>query len=507
MENTISSEDMAIIDENSNYLGISTILLMENAGRELARVLQSKFDLKSKTILIFAGTGNNGGDGFVLARHLSTSCKAIKVILVGDPNKLRTEITRQNWFAIKNMDFSIQIQIIRDSSDFLDLGIEKEEFIIVDALLGTGVQGKIREPIASGIKLINSSNVKKISIDIPSGMNPDTGEISDIAVKSDITVTFHKIKKGLLKNKLYSGELITVEIGIPPEAEFIVGPGDLRLILKGRPSESHKGDFGKVLVIGGAGGEYYSGAPALSGLAAIRTGADLVNLAAAKSISNVIRGYSPDLIVRDLPGDHLSEKALKTLNPLLEWASAVIIGPGLGTDPETLETILLLLKKIHSLKVPVLVDADAIKAMANDNTILSGIPAVITPHFGEYKILTGIDLSKINDSLERLKTVHKSAKELGITLLVKGKEDFISDGIHAKINRTGTPAMTVGGTGDVLSGIVGCLLSQNFLPFRAANAGAFINGLAGEFAEKARFGPHITASDLLEFIPKAMNLS
>ncbi|MFX1297134.1 MAG: NAD(P)H-hydrate dehydratase [Promethearchaeota archaeon] len=506
MEEFISTEDMAILDENSSYLGLPTILLMENAGRELSKVLQLNKDVKKKSILIFAGLGNNGGDSFVFARHIYRSCKEIHLILIGDKDKIRTNEAKTNWNAIENMDFSIKTSIIKDSADLSALQVENVD-IIIDALLGTGVKGKIREPIASSIKLINELKGFKIAVDVPSGMNPDTGEIADIAVKADLTVTFHKIKHGLVKNKTFSGEIIPVNIGIPWEAEFIVGPGDLRVITKKRPAESHKGDFGKVLVIGGGGGNYYSGAPALAGLAALRTGADLVNIAAPSSVSNIIRNYSPDLIVRDLPCDYLSTKAIKPLETLIKWASGVIIGPGLGLEPETLEAILIILEKICELNIPVLVDADAIKAMAQKNKILSSVPGVITPHFGEYKILTGIDLSKIRDSYKRLQIVQKSAQELGITLLVKGKEDFISDGKNSKINRTGCPAMTVGGTGDILSGIVGCLLAQNFSPFRAANAGAFINGLSGEYAAEKYFGPHIVASDLVDFIPKAMNLS
>ncbi|NVM31158.1 MAG: NAD(P)H-hydrate dehydratase [Candidatus Helarchaeota archaeon] len=505
MEELISTEDMGIIDENSSYLGVPTILLMENAGRELARVVQSRETIKNKSILIFAGTGNNGGDSFVFARHICKHCKEVKVVLLGDQDKIRTDISRVNWNALQNMEFSIEVFIISDSSDLKGLPTENAD-IIVDGLLGTGVRGRMREPIASAIKLINDLKGLKIAIDVPSGLNPDTGDVPDIAVRANMTVTFHKVKRGLPKNKDYTGEIIPVGIGIPPEAEFIVGPGDLRVVSRERPAASHKGDFGKVLVIGGGGGKYYSGAPALAGLAALRTGTDLVNIAVPSSISNVLRGFSPDLIIRDLPGDLLSKSALDPLEPLLKWASGVIIGPGLGLDPETLEAILTILEKIRSLNTPVLVDADAIKAMAESNTILSGIPAVITPHFGEYKILTGVDLSKIKDPYERLKTVQTSAKELGVTLLVKGPNDFISDGISAKINQTGTPSMTVGGTGDVLSGVVGCFLAQNYPPFRAANAGAFINGLAGELAEETCFGSHITASDLIEFIPEATKL-
>ncbi|MHA1263886.1 MAG: NAD(P)H-hydrate dehydratase [Candidatus Helarchaeota archaeon] len=506
MTELISTEDMGIVDENTNYLGIPTLLLMENAGSGLARILLTQENIKNKTVLIFAGLGNNGGDSFVMARHLANQCKTIHVILAGDPTKIRTEISKINWNALQKLDFSINTTILRDSSELSHLrGLNPD--IVVDGLLGTGVRGKLREPIASLISFINELPGLKIAVDVPSGMNPDTGEVIDIAVKADLTITFHKIKHGLIKNEKYAGKIIPIKIGIPPEAEIIIGPGDLRVVTRIRPAESHKGDYGKILVIGGGGGKYYSGAPALSGLAALRTGADLVNIATPSKIANVIRNYSPDLIVRDLPGNYLNDTAIAELNPLLKWATSVIIGPGLGLNPETQETILVILKKIQSLKLPVLVDADAIKAMVKNNTILHGCPAVLTPHFGEYKILTGIDLSKIPNSLERLNIIKTSAQELGVTLLVKGKEDFVSDGVSAKINRTGTPAMTTGGTGDILAGIVGCLLGQHYSPFRSAAAGAFINGLAGEYAEKQYFGPHLLASDLIEYIPKAMFLS
>ncbi|TFG05551.1 MAG: NAD(P)H-hydrate dehydratase [Promethearchaeota archaeon] len=505
MNDLISIEEMAIIDENSSYLGVSTLQLMENAGSGLARVIQSKAPAKAKSIIIFAGTGNNGGDAFVLARHLSNRYSDVKVVLLGEENKIRTYISKTNWKALQNMTLSIKTMIIRDSSELRSLE-ECNPDIVVDGLLGTGVYGSIREPIASAIRLINSLSGLKVAIDVPSGINPDTGQVADLAVKADLTVSFHKIKRGLVQASHHIGELISVKIGIPPEAEIIVGPGDLRSSQKKRPAESHKGDFGKILVIGGGGGEYYSGAPALAGLAALRTGADLVNIATPCSVASTIRAYSADLIVRDLPGDKLSKVALNVLEPLLKWASGIIIGPGLGLDPLTEETILVILEKIKVLRCPLVVDADAIKAMATDNRILSGTATVITPHFGEYKILTGTDLAQIKNTQERLQTVKESAKELGVTLLVKGKEDFISDGSFAKINRTGTPAMTVGGTGDILSGIVGCLISQGIPAFRAANAGAFINGLAGEYAAEKYYGPHIVATDLLESIPKAMNL-
>ncbi|MDD1776594.1 MAG: NAD(P)H-hydrate epimerase, partial [Candidatus Helarchaeota archaeon] len=233
MQDLISPEEMAIIDENTNYLGIPTTLLMENAGRELARIVQSKVGVQNKSVIIFAGLGNNGGDSFVLARHISRQAKKVLVVLVGDSAKIRTAESKLNWAALLNMGYSINLTVIQDSSEIKKLKIESPD-IVVDGLLGTGVQGKIREPIASAIDLINSLKGVKIAVDIPSGLNPETGAVEDIAVKADLTVTFHKAKTGLVKNKEYVGEIIPVDIGIPPEAEFIVGPGDLRFVIKDR---------------------------------------------------------------------------------------------------------------------------------------------------------------------------------------------------------------------------------------------------------------------------------
>ncbi|NVM56416.1 MAG: NAD(P)H-hydrate epimerase, partial [Candidatus Helarchaeota archaeon] len=215
MEELISTEDMTIIDENSSYLGVPTILLMENAGRELARIVQSKENIEDKSILIFAGMGNNGGDSFVFARHICKHCKEVQLVLLGDINKIRTNIAQTNWAALQNKDFSIEIHIVRESSDLRAISVQNSD-VIIDGLLGTGVSGKIREPIASAIKLINDLKGFKVAVDVPSGMNPDTGEVKDIAVKANITVTFHKIKRGLIKNKEYTGEIIPVDIGIPP---------------------------------------------------------------------------------------------------------------------------------------------------------------------------------------------------------------------------------------------------------------------------------------------------
>ncbi|MFX0135888.1 MAG: NAD(P)H-hydrate dehydratase [Candidatus Hodarchaeota archaeon] len=501
----ITPKQMAVIDENCSYLGISTKLLMENAGKAVSQeIIKEKQDISNKTIFIFAGTGNNGGDAFVVARHLSYFYPKINVLLLGHSSQIRTEISKKNWNALEKMQYSTSRFEIINPNQLYSL---KEEIlsadILIDGLLGTGIKGKLREPVSTAIDLINESKGFKVAIDIPSGLDPLNGKIQDKAVKADLTITFHKLKIGLKNNENYVGKLVISEIGIPPEAEFLVGTGDVKFLQSSRDPHGHKGDFGKILVIGG--GQYYTGAPALVGLAAYRTGADLVIVATPEKVALNLRSYSPNLIVRDLPGDVLSEKALPALEKLLPWATSVAIGPGLGTENTTLKTVLEIVQKVQKNRIPLVIDADALKAIALDLKVLSNSNVVLTPHEGEFKKLTGIDLKDLALSI-KIQKVIESARGMGVTILLKGHEDIISNGKKFKINLTGCPAMTVGGTGDVLTGIVSCLIGQQFNIFESAVSAAFINGKAGELASKKYFGNHIMATDLLELIPEAMKV-
>ena len=260
----ISVEDMRIADENSEYLGVPGSLLMENAGRGIVENTLKRRKVKGSSIVIISGTGNNGGDGFVAARHLASVGAKVHLILLGDPNNIRTPESRQNWNATEKMMLTIEKTHIRDSSDFKKIeDLIRNADVLVDAMLGTGIVGKIREPFSTAIDLFNTSNAFKIAVDVPTGLDPDSGQIQDKVVKADVTVTFHKAKPGLL-NKDCTGELEIWPIGIPTEAEIIAGPGDLKSVIKKRDPYSHKGDYGKVLVIGGS--KYYSGAPALAAL-------------------------------------------------------------------------------------------------------------------------------------------------------------------------------------------------------------------------------------------------
>ncbi len=501
----ITPEDMRIVDMNTNYLGVPFLLLMENAGRSIVEAIIENYaedgPMTGKKVVLFAGLGNNGGDGFVAVRHLSAyGCEGI-VILLGSPELIRTEIAKVNWQILSKMNLSAKLISLMDASRFKKL--EKEVInadIIIDGILGTGIQGELREPIVSAINLMNSSKAFVVAIDLPTGLNPRTGEVQKPTVKANITVTFHKAKPGLLleKNEEYTGKLIVKKIGIPYEAEYIAGVGDLAYLIQPRPPDSYKGIYGRILIVGG--GRDYTGAPALAGISALRTGADLVLIATPIKVANSIRSFSSDIIVRELPGEVISEEGIPIIEEILKRSTCLIIGPGLGLEEETINAVLKILERVKEMKIPTVVDADGLKAMSKNPVILHGVPAVLTPHVGEYQILTGKTLPPPQEIRERMNKVKETAKELGVTMVLKANTDIISDGDRTKINTTGNPGMTVGGTGDVLTGIIGTFLSWGKDPFRAAVAGTFVSGAAGDLVCVEK-GYQLLASDIIEKIP------
>jgi len=491
----ITTKEMRALEINAEYFGISKLQLMENAGRNVAVEISARFRPKETTVAIFCGLGGNGGDGFVIARHLACQGFKVHVILAGRASEIVNEEAKRNWEALKPLKTSIKTYEVQDSSSIPKV----EANLMVDALLGTGLRGPPRPPISQMIKIMNEADAFRVAVDIPSGINSDSGKVLGEAVKADLTVTFHKAKPGLLKAKEHVGELIVKHIGLPSEIERFAGPGDVTIISKPRPHESHKGDFGRLLIVGGS--EVYSGAPALAALAALRSGVDLVYIAAPRETAYAISSISPDLITLKLEGDRLSRENLPVVRRFLEKATAILIGPGLGVHRETQEAVNDLIKHVEDVKIPMLLDADGLKAFAESKRRLK-TAVVFTPHAGEYRILTGKSLPEGLDG--RAEMVQETAQKLDAVLLLKSHVDIISDGYRTKLNFTGNPGMTVGGTGDVLSGIVGAFLAQGVEPFEAAVAGAFINGAAGDFV-KAEKGYHIVASDLLEWIPKIID--
>ncbi|MEM3956109.1 MAG: NAD(P)H-hydrate dehydratase [Candidatus Bathyarchaeia archaeon] len=494
-EKVITTKEMRALDINAEYFGISRLQLMENAGRCVAEEVASRAKQRDIRIAAFCGLGGNGGDGFVAARHLICMGFKVDVILAGRASDIVNEEARKNWKALSSLHRLLNIIEVYDSSLIPDVKAD----IVIDALLGIGLERPPRPPISWLIRKINEMDSYRVAVDVPSGLNSDTGEVLGEAVKAHLTVTFHKAKPGLLKAKEYVGELIVRSIGIPEEIETFAGPGDVLMVVKPRPPEAHKGDFGRLLVIGGS--ETFSGAPTLAALAALRAGVDLVYIAAPRETAYAISSISPDIITLKLEGDHLSTRNLSVIRSYMERATAIVLGPGLGLHKETQEAVKEIIEEAESKKIPILLDADGLKAFATFKHSLK-TPAVLTPHVGEYAILTGEKLPSKPE--ERAEYIKRQAKQLNAVILLKSHVDIISDGTRVKFNFTGNPGMTVGGTGDVLSGIVGAFLAQGFDPFEAAVAGAFINGAAGDFV-KSEKGYHMVASDLLEWIPKVMN--
>ncbi|MDD1767540.1 MAG: NAD(P)H-hydrate dehydratase [Methanomassiliicoccales archaeon] len=457
------------MDINSEYLGMPVEVLMENAGRSVAEFIEEEYDRGNK-IGIVCGTGNNGGDGFVAARYLKEKNK-VWVLMARSRQSIKTELAKKNFEKIAD---------ISSPADDADL---KQFDVVVDGLLGTGIHGDMEEPFKTLIGRINSSGSKIVSIDIPSGLG------SDLSVKPNYTVTFHDEKDGMTKKN--SGNIIIRDIGIPADAVKYVGPGEFVYYpIPGK--DSHKGENGRVLIIGGGP---YTGAPALAGLSAYRIGVDLVHIATPMMSYYPIASYSPNFIVHRLSGDNLSEKDLDVLRLLSRRVDAVLIGPGAGDHPETYLTVQRFVRECDK---PIVIDADGIGAVSRDLSVLEGKKGVITPHAMEFKTLSGITLP--DDYEGRSAPVREFAKKIGMTILLKGRIDVVSDGDRVKLNRTGNAAMSVGGTGDVLAGQVVGLISKGVDPFDAARISAFTNGFAGDLAFE-ELGFSLLATDVIDKIP------
>ncbi|WP_048147190.1 bifunctional ADP-dependent NAD(P)H-hydrate dehydratase/NAD(P)H-hydrate epimerase [Pyrococcus abyssi] len=471
-------EDVYIWDLNAKWLGITPFQLMENAGSGVARIIEERFG-KGLKVAVFCGTGNNGGDGFVTARHLSFE-NDVTVFLIGDETKIRSEEAKLNWSILKNLEF-VKIKILKDSSQVKKLSLEEFD-VIVDALLGAGTRGEPREPIRSAIEKINEyhGKAKIVSIDLPSGYP------SKVRVKCDFAVTFQWDKE-----EYRDFDRVIVKIGYPRELYHLIGPAHVKFAFK-RKGE-HKGQNGKILIIGGS--ENYYGAPYLAGKASSYL-VDLVYLLTPERVARRID--DPNLIVREVPGDNLRGEHIELALELSERVDAVVIGPGIGTKEETKEFVLEFIKKVEK---PMVIDADGLKIIAEDLDALKNRKFVLTPHAGEFKLLFGV---KPGGSLvEKSKLVKEKAEEINGVILLKGAYDIVSDGKVWLYNKTGNRGMTTGGTGDVLAGVVGSFLALGNEPLRAASAGAFLTGFSGDLVYEEK-GEAFTALDVANKIPLAL---
>ena len=490
----ITTREMQVLEINAEYFGVSRLQLMENAGRSIASEIIARFPSKKTRVVVFCGLGGNGGDGFVATRHLLASGYRVEVIVAGKTADIRHEASRKNWVALQSLRNSLAIHEVTDSSQVPDIKADA----IIDALLGIGLKGPPRQPVLQLIKTINGLQAFRLSVDTPTGIDSESGEPLGETVKANLTITFHRPKAGLLRAKEYVGELLVKNVGLPRTFETFAGPGNVSLVVKPRPAESHKGDFGKLLVIGGS--ETYSGAPALVALAALRTGVDLTYIAAPEKTAYAISCMTPNVITIKLKDAHLNPDNVSQIRQYLEKSTATVIGPGLGLHEETKKAVGEIVAAAEEIGIPLLLDADGLKAFAEFKRPLQ-TPLVLTPHAGEYTILTSKELpSNLEEKAERVK---KTAARLNAVILLKGNTDIISDGKKVRLNFTGNPGMTVGGTGDVLSGVVGGFMAQQAEAFEAAVAGAFINGAAGDFV-KSEKGYHMMPTDLLDWIPKVI---
>ncbi|WP_418285085.1 NAD(P)H-hydrate dehydratase [Halorubrum sp. DTA46] len=485
----ITTDRMAAVDANAAALGVPQKQLMESSGNAVAREVRAVAD-PGASIALVCGRGNNGGDALVAARFLDDY--DVTVHLLGRPGTIGTDIARENWDALTAAE--VPTEVVGDSAD---LGLGGPD-LVVDAMLGSGATGALREPERTAARRINGSDAAVVAVDVPSGIDADTGEPTadgdrPVFVDADRVVTFHDAKPGLDR---LDAAVTVADIGIPRAAERFTGPGDLLGLA--RDPDSHKGENGEVLVVGGGP---YTGAPSLSARAALRTGADLVRVACPESVAREVQGYSADLIVRDLPGDRVGPNHLERALRLADGNDVVVLGPGIGDGDGAAAFVREFLAEFDGRAV---VDADALRIVPEIDT---DAELICTPHQGE---LVGMGGETADDPNERAALVEAFAGELGHTLLVKGAYDVIAAGSDeesgpsdaVRLNRTGNPGMTVGGTGDVLAGAVGALAATTD-PFRAAAVGAYVTGTAGDLAA-ADNGYGLVATDLIDRLPQAM---
>jgi len=463
-----------ILDVNSRYFGLETSVLMENAGRGVADEISRRFG-SGKKIGIFCGTGNNGGDGFVITRHLMDK-NEVTLYLLGHPKEIQTEEAKKNWQVLDHTP--LKKFLIRDSTDLSQYDFGQFD-IIVDGMLGIGISGDPREPFRSTIQKINSTKAKKICIDIPTGFG------SSVSVRSDLTVSFHF-------QKVEGAEVLT--LGVPLDLENRIGPGEVKALEK-RRSDAHKGQGGRVMIIGGS--SFFRGALEYAGRAAAKI-ADLVYTCAPEPCSGTVEKI-PDFLGTCLPGDFLSEAHLPEILRRIDQyrCDSILIGPGLGLGPEMgikEETKKLVIGLVRELKeIKTVIDADGLNAISDHLEILKE-NVVLTPHRGEFKRLTGQE--------PKVENAAAFAKKYRCIVVLKAPVDIVSNGIKAKFNFTGNPGMATGGTGDILSGAIGGFASTNDL-FDSSLAATFVTGLAGDMVQKEK-GHYFTSTDVLEKLSEAI---
>ncbi len=485
--------------------GISPELLMENAGQAVYSVICQEIGIRGSRFIVLCGGGNNGGDGLVVARKIHSSGGDVKVFLLEDESKFQGA-ARKNFEIVSRMPIEIAMVSSLDSV-ILDV-LEADG--VVDAMLGTGLVSQVDGIYGEVIDLVNESLAEVFAVDVPSGINGDTGEVMGTAVRADCTVTFGLPKRGnlLYPGYDYCGKVYVSHISFPP---VLYASGGIEVAINAplelpeRLSDTHKGSYGKTLFI--AGSSRYIGAPYFSALSFLKAGGGLSYLAAPGSISCFVAGKGGEVVVLPQKETASGGIAMENRDELLEFSRTVdmvIIGPGLSLDEETQELVRELVPRIDK---PLLIDGDGITAIARDLTRIGGRRAetILTPHHGEMSRISKTEVGETDG--DRIGVLQSTARELKSTIVLKGAHSLIGypDGT-VFINLSGNPGMATAGSGDVLTGSIAAMFGLGLSLDDAVRMGVFIHGFAGDVAAVDRGEDGMTAQDILDYLPEAIKL-
>ncbi|MFZ2631435.1 MAG: NAD(P)H-hydrate dehydratase [Desulfosalsimonadaceae bacterium] len=508
----VTAEEMREMDRQTiEEFGLPGRVLMENAGRGASRVLMGHFlDIAEKKVGVIAGRGNNGGDGFVMARYLAQAGSRVTVYLLSESSRLAGD-------AAANFNLLAPLQIpVREITDDTRLNELKPEMagqdVWVDAIFGTGLNSDITGVFKSAIDFLNTLNRPVLAVDIPSGLNADSGRICGVCLSAVATATFGFPKIGHIQfpGAACTGDLHVIDIGIPPHIVGIVGPRQHLLtrteaanIMIPRRWDAHKGHTGHVLVVAGSKGK--TGAANLSAIAALRSGAGLVTLGIPETSLPVVAARCMEVMTAPLAETGtgaISDNALPSVMSLLKDKKCLAIGPGMGTDPETRR---LVSRLIMDSPVPMVVDADGLNHISDNPEILQSRRSeiVLTPHPGEMARLTGRPTGWIQEN--RISCAREFAVKYKVHLVLKGARTLIAhpDG-HVFVNLTGNPGMASAGMGDVLTGVVAGFISQGYPPGTAAHLAVYLHGFAADILSTAKGPFGFLASDVAAALPSAI---
>jgi hydroxyethylthiazole kinase-like uncharacterized protein yjeF len=506
----VTASEMRELDRRAiQDLGIPSLVLMENAGRTTYEILRREFPCPPGEVAVVAGRGNNGGDGFVVARYLANAGIPVAVFLLGPRDQVSGD-ARVNLEILAHLGIAVA-EVLTGADLNPTLHRLAKAGLIVDALLGTGLNSPVTGLMAALIERLNHLRVKVLAVDIPTGLSADTGEVLGVALKAEVTVTYGWPKLGqvLPPGRDYVGRLWQVDISIPPhlarEAPVSLAEArEMRALLPPRPFGSHKGTFGHLLLLAGSVGK--TGAAALAAEAALRAGAGLVTLGVPASLNDILEVKLTEAMTLPLPeaaGTRaLGVAALKPIMEFLDEKFTLALGPGIGTHPETRE---LVARLVRDRAGPMVIDADGLNSLAGAPAGLKGAagPRILTPHPGEMARLVGVSTPEVQ--ARRLDLARETAVKFGVTLVLKGAQTVVAapDG-RASLNSTGNPALASGGTGDVLTGLIGGFLAQGLTPWDAARLGVYLHGLAADFFVRHNGERGMIAGDLLAVLPQML---